>query len=50
MLVIRGLLHYFGWNTLGWKWRYGGAVIVYVCALTIVLLMKKIPLIKRIVP
>ncbi len=50
MLVIRGLLHYFGWDMLGWKWRYGGAVIVYVCALTIVLLMKKIPLIKRIVP
>lgn len=50
MLVIRVLLHYFGWNTFGWKWRYCGALIVYVCALTIVLLMKKIPLIKRIVP
>lgn len=50
MLVIRALLHYFGWNTFGWKWRYGGGVIVYACALTIVLLMKKIPLIKKIVP
>lgn len=50
MLVIRVLLHYFSWNTFGWKWRYGGALIVYACALIIVLLMKKIPLIKRIVP
>lgn len=50
MFVIRVLLHYFSWNTFGWKWRYVGALIVYACALIIVLLMKKIPLIKRIVP
>lgn len=50
MLIIRILLHYFRWDILGWKWRYVGALIVYVCALIVVLIMKKLPLIKRIVP
>lgn len=50
MPLIRALLSIFGWSTSGWKWRYCGPVIVYVCALFIISIMKKIPIIKNIVP
>lgn len=50
MIIIRALLSIFHWNTYGWKWRWGGPFIVYGSALCIVLIIKKVPILRKIVP
>lgn len=50
MPLVRAILSITDWDSLSWKWRYFGPLIVYTCALGIVTVIKKIPILKKIVP
>lgn len=50
MIIVRNVPEIFGWDVLNWKWRLIGPLIVYSVSLCIVLFIKKIPIIKNIVP
>lgn len=50
MLVMRFELSLFGINSSSWLWRSFGIIVVYSSSLALVLIIKKIPFLRRIVP